>query len=387
MTDVVVLGAGPYGLAATAQLRRAGADVRVFGEPMSMWRGMPKGMLLRSNWTATSIVEHDGPLSLDSYVTATGRRVTRPVPLEDFIDYGDWIAEQVAPDVDRRPVVRVARSEDGFRVTVDDGERVTARRVVVAAGIGPFARRPDLPATLPAWCASHSGEHQDLGKFAGQDVLVIGGGQSALEAAALLKEGGASPEVLVRADHINWLHGGRYQKKLGRLSPLVYAPTDVGPMGLSRVVSAPWLFRRLPRDLQDKLAYRAIRPAGALWLRSRLEGVPIRLGRRLRGAVPAGDRVIIELDDGTTRVVDHVIYGTGYQVDLARYTFLSEELLGGIRQERGYPVLRAGMESSVPGLHFLGAPAAWSYGPINRFVSGTWYASHALTAAVTGRRR
>jgi hypothetical protein len=32
------VAAGPYGLAATAHLRRAGVDVRIFGDPMSFWR-------------------------------------------------------------------------------------------------------------------------------------------------------------------------------------------------------------------------------------------------------------------------------------------------------------------------------------------------------------
>jgi hypothetical protein len=51
----------------------------------------------------------------------------------------------------------------------------------------------------------------------------------------------------VRQDQVNWLHGGKYHRRLGRLAPLVYAPTDVGPIGLSRLVAVPDLFRRLPR--------------------------------------------------------------------------------------------------------------------------------------------
>ena len=48
----------------------------------------------------------------------------------------------------------------------------------------------------------------------------------------------------------------------------------------------------------------------------------------------------------------------------------------------GYPVLASGFESSLPGLHFVGAPAAWSYGPLMRFVSGTWFASRTLSQAI-----
>src|SRR4051812_10448214 len=112
-TDVAVVGAGPYGLAATAHLRRAGVETRTLGDPMSFWRGMPIGMLLRSNWTATCIAEFQGPLSLDSYCQQTGERFGRPVPLERFLAYGTWVQQQAVPDVDRRRVVRLDRRGGG----------------------------------------------------------------------------------------------------------------------------------------------------------------------------------------------------------------------------------------------------------------------------------
>ena len=384
-SEVAILGAGPYGLAAAAQLRGTGVDTRIFGDPMSFWRTMPEGMLLRSNWTATCIADYRGPLSLDAYCQATGNRFGRPVPLDRFIQYGEWVQQQVAPDVDRRNVARVEPDGAAFRLVLDDGDELRAGRVVVACGIGPFARRPPQLAGLPAHYATHTSEHRTFSPFAGRQVLVVGGGQSALESAALLHEAGAAVEVLVRQDHLTWLHGGKYHRKLGRLAPLVYAPTDVGPMGLSRLVAVPDLFRRLPRAVQEPLAYRAIRPAGAAWLVSRLQEIPIRLGREVRAARPVGDKLHVELDGGETRTVDHLVYGTGYRVDIGRYGFLTPELVAAIRQVNGYPVLRPGLESSVPRLHFLGAPAAWSFGPIMRFVSGSWYASRSLRRAVTGQ--
>ena len=385
-TDVAVLGAGPHGLAVAAALRRTGVDHRVIGDPMSFWREMPKGMLLRSNWTATSIADYRGPVSLDAYLRASGQQFGRPVTLERFIAYGEWVQTQVAPDVDRRTVQSVERNGAGFRLRMHDGEELKAGRVVVAAGIAPFARRPAAFGALSADLASHTSEHRDLSRLAGKRVIVVGGGQSALETAALLHEGGAEVEVLVRKDHVIWLHGGKYHRKLGRWAPLVYAPTDVGPMGLSRLVAVPDLFRRLPRSAQEPLAHRAIRPAGAQWLVERLRDVPIRLGWPVRSAEAAGSRVRVVSASGDTCVGDHVIYGTGYQVDVARYPFLAPELVQDIERANGYPVLRPGLESSVPGLHFVGAPAAWSFGPIMRFVSGGWYGSRAVERAVTGRR-
>ncbi|MDT7745378.1 MAG: hypothetical protein QOE59_4456 [Actinomycetota bacterium] len=387
MTDceVAIVGAGPGGLAAAAHLGRAGVEAHVLGDPMSFWREMPEGMLLRSSRTASSIAASSGPISLDAWeasgeaLGAVGARVT----LEQFLAYGDWVRRQVAPEVDRRRVLRVEPDPRGFELALDDGERLRARRVVLACGIADFVHRPSECLGLPAELVTHTSEHRDLGVFAGRRVLVVGGGQSALESAALLHERGATVEVAVRAKHINWLHGGRYERMLGKASPLVYAPTDVGPMGLSRLVAMPKLFTSLPRSVQDPLAYRAIRPAGAAWLAPRLHGIALTYDTRIRAATPTrDDRLQVELSGGDIRVVDHLMLGTGYRVDITRYPFLTAELLAGLKVDGGYPVLRAGMESSVPGLHIVGAPAARSFGPTMRFVSGSWYAGRSLAAGI-----
>jgi len=69
-------------------------------------------------------------------------------------------------------------------------------------------------------------------------------------------------------------------------------------------------------------------------------------------------------------------------VDISRYPFLTGKLLSSIRQISGYPQLDVGFESSVPGLHFLGAPAAWSFGPLSRFVAGSAFAARELTRKI-----
>jgi len=386
-TAVAVIGAGPHGLAAAAHLRRAGVELRVFGDPMSFWRTMPAGMLLRSNWTATCIAEYDGPLALPSYLAETGRTMERPVPLEDFIEYGTWVAGKVAPDVDRRMVRKAAKDGDGFVLTLSDESQLRVRRLVVAGGIADFVNRPAVGDGLPRHLVSHSGDHSDLSVFSGQDVLVVGGGQSALESAALMHETGASVEVVARAEKLNWLHGGKYHRMLGRFSPLFYAPPDVVPIGISRIVAKPGLFTSLPRTIQDPMAYRAIRPAGAAWLVPRLADVPVGTGVQVTSAKAVGDRLQVELSDGSARQVDHLLFGTGYQVDISRYPFLDPALALQVRATNGYPELRPGMESSVPGLHFLGAPAARSFGPIMRFVAGGWYGAESLTKLVGGNQR
>ena len=390
--DVTIIGAGPYGLSAAAHLRTIqGLDVRVFGEPMSFWeRHMPRGMYLRSAWTATHIAHPNGSLNLEAYQSASGKHLSAPVPLKEFTQYGQWYQGNAVPGLDLRKIARIEANSNGFRVALDDGETFNSRRVVVAAGIGSFARRPREFERLPSSLASHTSEHRDFRQFAGKQLLIIGSGQSALESAALLHEASAEVEVIARSQRINWLQGWLSKTLHGRLGPvikgLLYAPTDVGPAGLSQLMARPDLLRRLPRSVQERLWKRSVRPAGARWLVERLRNIPIRLCSSVVSAAPVGHHVRILLNDGSERTVDHVLLGTGYKVDVAKYEFLSPALIRSIQHFNGYPWLGPGLESSVPGLHFLGAPAARSFGPLMQFVSGTQYASRSLVRCIDGKR-
>ncbi len=393
ITDVIIIGAGPYGISAAAHLRTIeGLEVREFGRPMSFWdQNMPVGMLLRSNWTATQIASPENLLTIETYMDETGDRMAQPVPLDGFVRYGQWYQRKAVSDLDHRDITRVESDPKGFKVTLADGETIISKRVVVAAGIGSFARRPREFDDLPASLASHTSRHRDLKEFAGKKVLVVGGGQSALESAALLHESGAETEVVSRSTHVNWLSGWAsttLHKRLGKFTrQLLYAPTDVGPAGISQLVARPALLQMLPRSVQDKLRKRAVRPAGARWLVERLRKVQISLSRSVTSASAVGDQASIRLNDGTYRTADHVLLGTGYQVDVSKYGFLSAELVRSIKCFNGFPCLKAGLETSVPGLHVLGAPAAWSFGPLMQFVSGTTYASRSLTHHIAKNRR
>jgi cation diffusion facilitator CzcD-associated flavoprotein CzcO len=385
-TLLAVVGAGPYGLAVASHLRAAGAEVRVFGKTMDFWDShMPRGMLLRSPWGGSHIADPERALTLERFEQAHGCTLPRQVPLADFVRYGQWFQRQAVPDLDGRLVSAVERAEGGFRLTLDDGDIVWADGVVIATGIGAFPNIPAPLATLPPDLASHTSDrrNRDLGRFNGRHVIVVGGGQSAIESAALLRETGARVEVLLRQPELRWLRSRAAVEWLMncRANPFK-TPGKIGPLGINWLIEHPFLFTAFPRRAQDWMAYRAIRPAASSWLRPRVDGVAIQPGRAVVAAERHGDKVRLRLGDGSEREADHVLLGTGYKVAIDRYRFLAPPLRDAIRTANGYPVLNHGFESSVPGLYFVGATAAYSFGPLCRFVAGTPFTAATLTRYV-----
>ncbi len=405
-TSVAVIGAGPHGLAATAHLRGAGVSTVAFGKVVEFWREtMPKGMLLRSPLRATTISSPGESLNLNRWAADAQRRLDQDLPIEDFIDYGTWFQQRAVEDLDARRVQGIAQKNGGFLLTLCDGDSLTAGRVVIAAGLGPFASIPPVLDGLPKSLVSHASACAPMSSFADRSVAVIGSGQSALEGAALLLESGAARvEVIARAQAIYWLNHGWIGIGDGELLPppkgpgglpswrarhgLYWhgAPTDVGGRFTSWLGAAPDLIRHFPRRVRAPLTYHCIRPAGAHWLPDRLRAAELTLGRSVVAATAEAERVRLRLDDRSERVVDHVLLGTGYDIDVLHYPFIGAQLGSQLRVREGYPLLGRGLESSVPGLHFVGAAAAESFGPTMRFVVGTAYTAPALVQYAMGRR-
>lgn len=385
--DVAVIGAGPYGLAAAAHLKATGLATRAFGHTMGFWRrNMPRGMKLRH---ATGISDPAGQFSLEAFAHKHEAASHRPLAIEDFVAYGDWFQRHAVPDLDRRKVLRVAPCLKGFQLRLEDGETVEAGRVVIAMGLKHQDFRPAQFAGLPARLVSHSCEHADFDAFRGRRVAVIGRGQSACESAVLLQEAGGQAELLTRGP-IHWIGAettGGAKSLVWRLHDMLTPAFSVGPFPLNWLVDAPTLMHGLPGGLRDRIGTRCLRAAATAWLRPRWGEVHVTAGRSVRDAQAMGEKISLRLDDGATLTVDHIVLATGYRVDIAKYGILAPELLDRIGCVEGYPVLSAGFESSMPGLHFLGSSAVASFGPLMRFVAGTGYAAQALAHAVVASRR
>jgi len=391
--DVAIVGAGPYGLSAGAHLRAAGMSLRQFGLPMRLWRdAMPRGMYLKSQGFASSLSDPRGSHTLEAFCRKTGRDYASyglPVPLDTFLRYGQWFADELVPDLEEVLVTDVSAHRGGYRVSVADGAEVQARNVIVAAGVEHFARMPGLLADLPPSACTHSSAHTDLAAFAGQRVVVLGAGQSALESAALLHENGAEVQLVARADRLIW-NGEPLALDRPLLQRIREPEAGLGSGWTTWFYSRhPELFRHLPERSRVFRARTALGPAGASWLRVRVEDqFPVLTGHVVHTATERGDGVRLGLTarDGSSRelAADHVIAATGYQPDLTRLSFLDGPLRSRLRTVAGSVCVGGDYQSSSPGLYVIGPAVAPSLGPVMRFVYGSGHAAATVTRRLAG---
>jgi len=388
MTDVAIIGPGPYGLSLAAHLKARGVEFRIFGKPMDTWRTqMPQDMRLKSEGFASSLYDPDGAFTLGNYCQSTGLPYADlgwPVPRATFASYGLEFQRRFVPELEQKLVTSLFPTSAGFEIGLEGGETAAARRVVVAVGISHFQNIPPALAELSEEFVTHSSRHCTFEQFKGREVVVIGAGASALDVAAALHQAGAAVQVIARDSKIHFHEppGPMPRPFLDR----VQAPmTGLGPGWRSLLcTSAPLVFHKMPQRFRVEVVRRHLGPAAGWFVKEQVVGkVGLHTGLRIGSASVENDRVHLQLNngDGIPRTVsaDHVIAATGYQVDLRRVAFLDSDVWMGIRSLGRAPILSANFESSMPGLYFIGAASANSFGPMMRFAYGAGFTSRRLS--------
>lgn len=386
--DTAVIGAGPYGLSVAAHLHHRRADFRVFGRPLDTWRtAMPKGMYLKSDGFASSLSAPEPGATLADFCRERDlpyHPTDLPVPLETFVAYGLDFQQRYVPDLEEHTVTDVVRHGRGFRLSLDSGEELRTKQVVVAAGITHFASMPRIFDGLPAELVSHSSAHHDLSRFAGKRVTVVGAGASAVNLAVGLARVGAESRLVARTSSVHFSSAPRGERR-SVLSRLHKPGSGLGPGWRSRAsCDAPDLFRLVPARWRPEIVRRHLGPSSAWHLKEPFEAtVEVVAGRSLERVETVGDglRLVLAAEGEPTVTVesDHVICATGYQADVKRLTFLDPEVRNAVRTVAKAPVLSRRFESSVPGLYFLGLSAAVSFGPLMRFMYGDEFAARRIT--------
>jgi len=393
-TDVAIIGAGPYGLSIAAHLKDAGVQFRIFGQPMLNWRTrMPRGMHLKSDGFASNLYDPERRFTLRNYCRDNALPYSDlglPVPVEVFSAYGTAFQSQCVPSLDTRTVRALERQPRGFKLTLDDGTPVEARRVVVATGISDYEFLPEILAQLPTTVCSHTADNHDLAKYRDKDVVVIGRGASSTDTAALLRAAGARAQIVSREPiEFHMPPSGKPRTVWERLRDPNFG---LGPNFRSAVYTLfPGVFHFLPVRLRQRIVRRHLGPAAVWFIRDQLVGhVPLHSGYEVTSAAARDGKASLIFSNRAGQElrleVDHVICGTGYQVALERLPFLAESLRSQVELEGTSPRLSRHFEASVPGLYFVGLASAVAFGPLTRFALGAKYTARTLARHLRASR-
>nr|WP_294509591.1 NAD(P)-binding domain-containing protein [uncultured Rhodopila sp.] len=385
-TDVAIIGAGPYGLSLAAHLNAAGLDVRVFGKTMHFWRTkMPEGMVLKSEGFASDLWHPSNALTLQAFCAERGlpyKRAGLPIPLKTFCDYGVEFQKRFVPNLDQRWVTALDRRDDHFELRVQDSDVVTARRVVLAPGIGSFQYIPcELDQILGPQCV-HSTEVRALDPYAGKKILIIGGGASGVELAGLMSQRGSSVTVATRQPRISFC-GPPSQRSL--LDKLQAPESGLGTGWRSLAcVEAPMVFYHMPQSFRHMVVRKHLGPAPGWTSRDEVErNVTVLLEANPESSTIRRDNAAVSfrVSNRTQQTIeaDHVIAATGFRVDVRRLHFLGPRIMSSLVLEDKTPALSPHFETSVPGLFMVGVTAANSFGPLLRFAYGAGFASRRLS--------
>ena len=315
-TDLLIIGAGPFGLALAAQAAHDRIEHLVVGKPMEFWRrNMPEGMFLRSacDWHLDPMNVH----TIDSFLQSQDKTPSdvEPLSLKFYLSYAEWFQQQ--KNIHPLPfhIQRLDHTNDDFVATASDGERLHANEVVLAPGFKHFQHIPtELKTKLPRGRFQHTCEFVDFGESKDKRFLIIGGRQSAFEWSALLLDAGAA------AVHLSHRHP----------SP-AFAEAEwswIGPLVDGMVENPNW-FRRLSEAEREAISHRhwaegrlKVEP----WLEPRLNDARVTVWPKteLVSCIEDGEgKLAARLTNGETLAIDHVVLATGYKVDIARLPLLA----------------------------------------------------------------
>ena len=391
-TAAVIIGAGPYGLSLSAHLAARGIKHRIFGRPMQFWDRIADAggeRYLKSYCFGTNISAPNSGYSFAEYSKPRDLETFEPCSMAQFAAYGHWFQQHNVPWVEPVEVELVDRNEGEFDITLANGQRFGASNVVIATGLAGFAYVPEEVAALPSAVATHTGEVTRFDVFKGLDIAVIGAGQSALEAAALLREAGARPQLLVREDSVLWQTRVSLKRSFWRRLRSPISGLGTGPKAWL-LTNFPGAMHPMPAKWRIDFVKKHLPAEGAWWLRDRVENkIPIHFGVTVAKTLENNARVLLELrhKDGSRSqlVVDHIIAGSGYDVNVDRLEFLGAKVRSAIERLERAPRLNASFGTSVPGLYFIGPASAMSFGPLFRFVVGAEYSVRVLAAHLAKR--
>jgi cation diffusion facilitator CzcD-associated flavoprotein CzcO len=341
-TGVVVVGAGPSGLAVGACLRKAGLDFVILEKEQtvgSSWRRHYERLHLHTIKKYSALPYMPLPKDYPRYA-----------PRKLVVEYLDNYAKAFALQPRFGETVRSIRRDGGEWLVESTSSSIRAPCVVIASGYNAEPVQPSFPG-IEAFKGKviHARDYANAKPFAGQSVLVIGMGNTGAEVALDLAEQGAHPTISVRGGvHIvpRELFGIPIQMISmlsaylpgGGNSPLMLRIVDYALGDLSRHG-----IRRPPGPIAQTRGGRARIPVIDVGTVKKIRESAITVAPDIREVT--ADSVVFT--DGRKIAFDAIIFATGYRANYP--DFLQADDAAAMLGEK--PVNEASQKS---GLYFVG---------------------------------
>ena len=363
--DLIIIGAGPFGLSAASFANFHQIDYLIIGKPMAFWKeNIPENMYLRSgtDWH----LDPYGNYTIETFLKSRNKspKDVKPLPLTLFLDYAEWFQEQQNINVLDKLIVKLdyLEGEKKYLITLKDGKEIKAINVLIAIGFKFFKKLPVyLTKKLPAGSFTHTCDVVKFEKFKDKSVLIIGGRQSAYEWAALIVEAGA------KTVHISHRH-----------ETPEFAESNwswIDPI-MDQMVDNPEWYRTLNKKEQEEIERKFwIEDSQKLepWLLPRIDRENIKIWP-LSNVVKCDEAnsglYKVHMDNGKRLEVDHIILATGYKVDINKIPFLSSgNILPKLNINEGFPDLDGYLQTSLPGLYMTSMIATKSFGRFFAYIA------------------
>ncbi|MEM7351382.1 MAG: NAD(P)-binding domain-containing protein [Acidobacteriota bacterium] len=368
-THVLIIGAGPYGIAVAHELWQRGIDFLIVGEPFALWLDHTlDSMRLRTGTRLSEVYSPNACHSLARFVAKSpcGEELeagASRIPIETFRGYLRQVLEHSPFTVLRQKVTLLEACGGHYHARCSQGLEIEAQSVVLATGAGPHRYLPMALNRLPLHRTLHSWEARRIANLRHQRVLVIGDGQSAAEIVAHLRS----------SNRVCW--------SLRRRPVFCRTPLGLPKPLFELLLQVPNTLFRLPRGVRRRLFKGLCRTTmtpdcSEIYADDRVEKV-------------WGDAEALGLRESAGKIVgtagvhfDYVVAATGYQASLAGLSFLASDLL---RSLWGNSRLDHDFQSSVPDLFMVGILAEATFGPSMRLIHGSRFTAQRLGAALTRR--
>lgn len=363
--DLIIIGAGPFGLSAASFANFHQIDYLVIGKPMAFWKeNIPENMYLRSgtDW-------HLDPYSnytIETFLKSRNKSIedVKPLPLTIFLDYAEWFQEQQNINVLDKLIVKLdyLEGEKKYLITLKDAKEIKAKNVLIAIGFKFFKKLPVyLTKKLPAGSFTHTCDVVKFEKFKDKSVLIIGGRQSAYEWAALIVEAGA------KTVHISHRH-----------ETPEFAESNwswIDPI-MDQMVDNPEWYRTLNEKEQEEIERKFwIEDSQKLepWLLTRIDRENIKIwpfSNVVKCDEVNSGLYKVHMDNGRSLEVDHIILATGYKVDINKVPFFSSgNILPKLNINEGFPDLDGYLQTNLPGLYMTSMIATKSFGRFFAYIA------------------